>query len=221
MARMGWTDRRGRATAGMKEHTHVINRAALLACALGVALLAPSAHRAARADAGVNGPVLAIVGMGGKGLPSPHFSLVAVGAGGVTVLARQIPNTFGALAPSPRGRYVAIAGRIAGLWEVDADGAHLHRVFAPPASHASDAARVTAVAWSPDRYTLAYALEGARRRWPLPGALRWRGTASPAAQQSGMRVPTLHSPRISSPIVSSPSSGRRRDGRARWRCRRR
>ncbi len=146
----------------MKEHTHVINRAALLACALGVALLAPPAHRAARADAGVNGPVLAIVGFRGEGLPSPYFSLVAVGARGVTVLARQIPNTFVGLAPSPRGRYVAIAGGITGLWEADADGAHLHRAPSPPAADGHGVASVTAVAWSPDRYTLAYTLDGGR-----------------------------------------------------------
>ncbi len=145
----------------MKEHIRVIKRATI-ACALGAALLGPTGSRPTRAGTGVNGPLLAIVGMQGEGGVSPHFSLVAVAAGGVTVLARQTPNTFAGLAPSPRGRYVAIAGGTSGLWEADADGSHLRRVLSPPASHGDGDASVPAVTWSPDRYTLAYALAGTR-----------------------------------------------------------
>ncbi len=142
-------------------HIRVIKRATFIACALNAMLLAPSASRPARANTGVNGPVLAIVGMRGEGGVSPNFSLVAASSGGVTVLARQTLNTFDGLAPSPRGRYVAIAGGTSGLWEADADGSHPRRVLSPPASPGSGAASIGAVAWSPDRFTLAYTLAGA------------------------------------------------------------
>jgi len=64
------------------------------------------------------------------------------------------------IAPSPRGRYIALAEGERGLWLVNSDGTGLHRLLpAPPPSAGPIGARlIGAVAWSPDRYTLAYAV---------------------------------------------------------------
>jgi len=178
----------------MKGYMRVIQRATLITCALGAALLAPAAHRPARANAGVNGPILAIVGMNGEGGRSPYFGLVAAGAGGVTVLVQRLPDTFGGLAPSPRGRYIAIVGGT-GLWEADVDGSHLRRVLSPPTS-------VGAVAWSPDRFTLAYAGAGNAgglylTRYDGTGPRRLLATAARLGAALGPRVRDISIGRLS------------------------
>jgi len=75
------------------------------------------------------------------------------------VLVRGLPDGT-IVAPSPRGRYIALAEGERGLWLVNSDGTRLHRLLsAPPLSPGSTGARlIHAVAWSPDRYTLAYAV---------------------------------------------------------------
>lgn len=133
----------------MKHILQGLKRAVLAIGVLGAALVAPQASRPVQAALPVNGPLLALAGMHGEGGSAPYSSLVSVSSTGVSILARQTPNTFAALAPSPRGRYVAIAGGTAGLWEADVDGRHLHAVLPSPTV-------VSAVDWSPDRFTLAY-----------------------------------------------------------------
>ncbi len=74
-------------------------------------------------------------------------------------LVRQLPdNTI--VAPSPRGRYIALAERERGLWLVNSDGSGLHRLLSPPPPRPGPTGGyyIGAVAWSPDRYTIAYAI---------------------------------------------------------------
>jgi len=82
-----------------------------------------------------------------------------------TVLARGLaaPLFFAhALAPSPRGRYVAVGEGARGLWLVGSDGAGLRQLLpAPRSADPSKRLAVGPVAWSPDRYRLAYAVNGA------------------------------------------------------------
>jgi len=73
------------------------------------------------------------------------------------VLAMTFPVR--ALAASPRGRYIALAEGEQGLWIVNSDGTGLHRLLPVPIrSTGQSHVAISAVAWSPDRYTLAYAV---------------------------------------------------------------
>lgn len=74
-------------------------------------------------------------------------------------LVHALPDDT-AIAPSPRGRYIALAEGERGLWLVNSDGTGLHRLLpAPPPSPGPTGVHlVYAVAWSPDHYTLAYAV---------------------------------------------------------------
>lgn len=110
----------------------------------------------------------------------------APGASGVTLFAADPARAFApralvralpadtTLGPSPRGRYVALAEGARGLWLVNSDGTGLRLLLpAPPTTRApgpTGAYYVTAVTWSPDRYTLAYAISqfGEYPRYSVP-----------------------------------------------------
>ncbi len=108
---------------------------------------------------------------GGIGQPGPGEARILVVQGGrvTRVLAREqsYPSTAG-FAPSPRGRDVAYAENTPlapgnppqrqGLWVVSATGGVPHRVVVPPVSTQGNRLDIGAVAWSSDRYTLAYAV---------------------------------------------------------------
>jgi hypothetical protein len=91
---------------------------------------------------------------------------------------------FGGLAPAPCGRYIAFSqeatagvhpGRqTAGLWIVTSAGAKLHRLLFPPApTRLGVSLGIGPVAWSPDGYTLAYAVNGNDVPRPTGGLGIW------------------------------------------------
>ena len=118
--------------------------------AVSVAVTAP------RADSSVDGPLLFVGWAPGE----PGVTLFAAQPMQVPrALVRQLPdNTI--VAPSPRGRYIALAERERGLWLVNSDGTGLHRLLPSPPSHPGPTGgyQIGAVAWSPDCYTIAYAI---------------------------------------------------------------
>jgi hypothetical protein len=120
-----------------------------------------------RLPAGVNGPLVALHtpgGMGGSG------EILEVRQGRVArVLVRGLPSAhMGGLAPSPRGRYVAFGEDVTvapgappqtqGLWLVPNTGGSPRRLPLPPRSVEGNQLGIGPLAWSPDRYTLAYAV---------------------------------------------------------------
>jgi hypothetical protein len=122
---------------------------------------ATNGHSGGNYVAGVNGPILVLVGRGGLGQTGPtEGEIVAVQRGRVvSVLARGLPFPFSeGLAPSPRGRYVGYGAEVKGLWVTTADGSSRYRLLLPPRSTQRNVLGVESVAWSPDRYTLAYAV---------------------------------------------------------------
>jgi len=106
-----------------------------------------------RAPTGMNGPLLiAAVRPGAR-----DESLLAISPGrGTRVLIPHLPLGVG-LGASPRGRYIALAEGRQGLWLVKSDGTGLSRRLLPPSpTQRLYPLVIKAVAWSPDRYTLAY-----------------------------------------------------------------
>ncbi len=130
--------------------------------------------------ASVNGPILVVDQRGERG------AQVQIGAGHDEILflregSAMAPRvlvgglTFpccglGGLAPSPRGRYVAFSQeasgpsgsgrpgrRTEGLWLTTGSGATPYRLLLPPTG-SGDPPSIGAISWSPDRYTLAYAV---------------------------------------------------------------
>jgi WD40-like Beta Propeller Repeat len=111
--------------------------------------------------AGINGPILVLVGRGGLGQIGPtEGEILAVQRGRVIrVLTRGLPFPFSeGLAPSPRGRYVGYGAEVKGLWVATSDGSSRYHLLLPPRSTQGNVLGVESVAWSPDRYTLAYAV---------------------------------------------------------------
>lgn len=132
--------------------------------------------------ASLNGPFLLLI----PSANAPNDTLAVASPGQhQSVLLRTLPAET-TLALSPHGRYIALGEGVRGLWLVDSDGTHLRRrllapVAVPPRSSGQGGARpaasglpspdgtsarlntsrlaVGAVAWSPDRYTLAYTLQ--------------------------------------------------------------
>jgi WD40 repeat protein len=120
-----------------------------------------NSHHGGNRVAGVNGPILVLVGRGGLGQTGPtEGEIVAVQRGRVVrVLARGLPFPFSeGLGPSPRGRYVGYGAEVRGLWVATGDGSSRYRLLLPPRSTQGNVLGVESVAWSPDRYTLAYAV---------------------------------------------------------------
>lgn len=124
-----------------------------------------------------NGPILVVDQRGERSgqvqIGAGHDEILAVQEDGVSrVVARGLTVTccgFGGVAASPRGRYVAFsqeatdqpghAGRTEGLWLTTSTGGGLHRLVLPPAPpRLGQSFTIGPVAWSPDRYTLAYAV---------------------------------------------------------------
>lgn len=119
----------------------------------------------------VNGPLLVLDQQGRPGQgESAGAAILAVQHGlvsGVLVSGLAVPFPPG-LAPSPRGRYVAFSQdataapgnmrQTGGLWLTTSAGRATHRVLLPPASTNRNTLAVGPIAWSPDRYTLAYAV---------------------------------------------------------------
>src|SRR5581483_11838221 len=103
-----------------------------------------------------------LYGHGGLVQPGPtEGQILTVQSGRVVrVLASGLPYPFmGGLAPSPRGRYVAYGAGAEGLSIVTPDGAHSRRLLVPPRSAFHNTLGIGPVAWSPDRYTLAYVVQ--------------------------------------------------------------
>jgi len=132
--------------------------------------------------ASLDGPFLLLIPSANA--PNSTLTVATPGQHG-RVLLRMLP-TETTLAPSPRGRFIALGEGARGLWLVDSDGTRLHRRLLAPGANPSrpsgqggarpdatglpspDATparpgpshlAVGAVAWSPDRYTLAYTLQ--------------------------------------------------------------
>jgi len=170
----------------------IIGRTARIAAfglALNAALLVPrNGHRGLmgrsidtpRASLTVNGPLLVLglhapeVAIPPRGPVTTAGDVLAVRDENATVVMRDVSAAIG-LAPSPDGRYLAFAGGSAGLWVSAHDGTAMHRIVEPPRTGTAAAVGVGAVAWSPDRTTLAYALN------PLPSV----GEPRPGPRQSG------------------------------------
>lgn len=136
-------------------------------------------HRAAVAM--VNGPLLVIDQQGERSnqvqIGAGHDEILAVQDGSVRVVAKGLTVTccgLGGLAPSPRGRYIAFSQEpkgqdkppTEGLWLVSANGTGRRRLLLPPPfarlrnpDRYGDPLSIAPVAWSPDRYTLAYAVD--------------------------------------------------------------
>jgi len=135
-----------------------------------------------RVQAPINGPILVVDQRGERGsqvqIGAGHDEILAVRDGDgttprsfrVLVGGLSFPCCFGGLAPSPRGRYVAFSQeasgpsgsgmpgrRTEGLWLTTSSGAAPSRLLLPPTGP-GDPASIGAVSWSPDRYTLAYAM---------------------------------------------------------------
>ncbi len=152
----------------------------------------PDAARAAivpvatRPLAAMNGPLVVLdvrAGMG-PGQASAARILTVQGGQVARVLAREqaAPST-GGIAPSPRGLYIAYATnrstssapspQAPGLWQVSSMGGAAHFIVSPPTSTQGNTLEIGSVAWSPDRYTLAYAVV-------VPG----EGLASPQRERA-------------------------------------
>jgi len=80
----------------------------------------------------------------------------AVHAGRPVRVLTTVPAPIEGLSASPRGRYIALAAGTRGVWLVNSDGTRLRRTAVAPKASSGGALAVTAVAWSPDRYTVAY-----------------------------------------------------------------
>jgi len=129
----------------------------------------------------VNGPLLVVDQQGERSgmvqIGAGRDEILALQDGTIRVVATGLTATccgFGGLAPSPRGRYIAFSqepnGRdkppTEGLWLVSFDGTGLRRLlFPPPAARLrnpdryGDPLSIAPITWSPDRYTLAYAVD--------------------------------------------------------------
>jgi len=111
------------------------------------------------ANALVDGPLLGTVGT------SDSVTLLAVRSQHApVVLIPNLPIAQLSIAPSPRGIFIALAEGADGLWFARSDGSNLHRVLMEAQPHLRRHTTpyqlaVRAVAWSPDRYTLAYAVD--------------------------------------------------------------
>ncbi len=149
-----------------REALHIKGHLPLVMLVIGVGLLTPRYSNPARVPssgrgttsvaAGVNGPLLVTAARGG----TYGSALLAVTAGHAPrVLVAGLPSRT-TIGPSPRGRYIALAEGAHGLWIVKSDGTGLHKRIEPPPSSSPRTHRlvISAVAWSPDRYTLAYAV---------------------------------------------------------------
>jgi len=102
-----------------------------------------------------NGPLVIEGASPGK---SGRASLYSVGVNAPTHLlgtASYGNGYFISGAPSPRGRFIALAEQLGGLWIVNASGSSPYQLVGGDPHHGV-AVDVTAVAWSPDRYTIAY-----------------------------------------------------------------
>ncbi len=104
----------------------------------------------------VEGPLL-VLGTAPSGRSATLYA-VASGRAPLALVAGLPAGS--AVAPSPHGRYIALAEGTRGLWLVDADGMRPRRLLAAPRSSAprTYALSIRGVAWSPDRYTLAYSV---------------------------------------------------------------
>ena len=101
----------------------------------------------------VNGPLLIAAVRSG----ASDEVLLAISPGrDPHVLIPHLPLGTG-IGASPRGRYIALAEGRQGLWLSKSDGTGLSRRLLPPLpTQQLYPLAIKAVAWSPDRYTLAY-----------------------------------------------------------------
>ncbi len=153
----------------------------------------PMARAEQQLPAPVNGPILVLDQRGSISsmvqITPQHDEILAVEGGRVTrVLARGL-TTYSCCvgpAPSPRGRYVAFTQTDAylpkrvvdtkGLWLTTSDGQRTARLFpAPVPPNPGEPFDIAAVAWSPDRYTLAYAVDLFTDASVAPSLLRGSG----------------------------------------------
>ncbi len=164
---------------------YTLTVAVIGACgAILLPLRAPAGSVPLHVLAPINGPILVVDQRGERGaqvrIGAGHDEILAVrdqnGAaprafrvlvGGLTFPCCGL----GGLAPSPRGRYVAFsqeasgpsgpggpATRTEGLWLTTNSGTTPSRLLLPATSRLGDPSSIGAVSWSPDHYTLAYAV---------------------------------------------------------------
>lgn len=139
--------------------------------ARGIALTPPVGWTVAINGPLVNGSLVVLDVQAGMGPGQAGAArILAVQGGGVArVLAReQAAPSVGGLAPSPRGLYVAYATnrstsmapspQAPGLWQVSSTGGPAHLIASSPVSTRGNRLEIGPVTWSPDRYTLAYAV---------------------------------------------------------------
>jgi hypothetical protein len=142
------------------------------------AYIGPLVNQGCRTRATVNGPLLVLYARGGPGHLGPTVGdgriLVVHGSKVVRTLTHGLPFPFtGGLVSSPCGRYVAYGedampgpGRppqTQGLWLTTSDGRVTRRLLLPPPSATGQPDySIGPIAWSPDRRTLAYAVNNAQ-----------------------------------------------------------
>jgi len=124
-----------------------------------------------RQPASVNGPLVVLdtrAGMGPGQAGAARILTVQDGQVPRVLVREQAAPSTGGLAPSPRGLYIAYATnrstssasspQAPGLWQVASTGGAAHVIVSPPTSTQGNSLEIGSVAWSPDRYTLAYAV---------------------------------------------------------------
>ncbi len=133
-----------------------------VAFSISVGIVVPTHERAGMP---ADRPLLGAVTISGRNSMDPRGALLAVRPGhDPGILITDLPTAHLTLALSPRGRFIALAEGAHGLWLAAPDGSGLRRLLLPPQPHlrwhmTPYRLAVRAVAWSPDRYTLAYAVD--------------------------------------------------------------
>ncbi len=145
------------------------------------ASLRPSFASPRAAASVLNGSLLIVDQQGDRStqvqIGAGHDEILALQDGAIRVVAQGLTATccgFGGLAPSPRGRYIAFSQEpkgldkppTEGLWLVSTNGVGLRRLLLPPPAarlrnpdRYGEPLSIAPIAWSPDRYTLAYAVD--------------------------------------------------------------
>ncbi len=121
----------------------------------------------------INGPLLLIEQRGQRSqqvqIGAGQDEILSVEGGRVRRILGALTATccgLGGLASSPSGRYIAFTQEYAtqdkppteGLWIVTTQGTNYHRLLRPPHGQ-SGPLSIAPLAWSPDGYTLAYAVD--------------------------------------------------------------
>lgn len=140
----------------------LLSRFSTLILLSGILLLTPTRASADGGSAPATGSLVVAVDMGA----ARSTQLLAIHVGQPPHVLVTVPAPIKGLAASPRGRYVALAAGARGLWLLNVDGTGLRRIASVPRS-GSGTLEVAAVAWSPDRYTIAYIVDDGNVSRPM------------------------------------------------------